>query len=185
MNEEGEEEDPSQELVEQLLEYKLYKYMSYELRDMQADAAYVMYKAPTIPEEVRAYRPKIDPSELLEGVTLSRLHSLFKTIMKRQNDRIDPIRSTFGTLEKEEVDMDEKWIYVESSIKRLQHVSFRELLGAQHTKMQTVITFLVILELMKMGKISIVQEHAFDDIRIEWREDPDETPGRTFEADFA
>ena len=63
--------------------------------------------------------------------------------------------------------------------------SFRELLGAQHTKMQTVITFLVILELMKMGKISIVQEHAFDDIRIEWREDADETPGRTFEADFA
>ena len=185
VNEEGEEEDPRQELVEQLLEYKLYKYMSYELRDMQADAAYVMYKAPTIPEEVRAYRPKIDPSELLEGVTLSRLHSLFKTIMKRQNDRIDPIRSTFGTLEKEEVDMDEKWIYVESSIKRLQHVSFRELLGAQHTKMQTVITFLVILELMKMGKISIVQEHAFDDIRIEWREDADETPGRTFESDFA
>ena len=48
-----------------------------------------------------------------------------------------------------------------------------------------MITFLVILELMKMGKISIVQEHAFDDIRIEWREDADETPGRTFEADFA
>lgn len=40
-------------------------------------------------------------------MTLSKLHSLFKAIMKRQNDRIDPIRSTFGTLEKEEVDMDE------------------------------------------------------------------------------
>ena len=154
INEEGEEEDPRQELVEQLLEYKLYKYMSYELRDMQADAAYVMYKEPTIPAE------------------------------KRQNDRIDPIRSTFGTLEKEEVDMDEKWIYVESCIKRKRHVSFRELLGAGHTKMQMVITFLVILELMKMGKISIVQEHTFDDILIDWREDADDTPGRTFESDF-
>ena len=68
---------------------------------MQADAAYVMYKEPTIPAEVRAYRPEIDPAELLEGVTLSKLHSLFKAIMKRQNDRIDPIRSTFGTLEKD------------------------------------------------------------------------------------
>ena len=184
INEEGEEEDPRQELVEQLLEYKLYKYMSYELRDMQADAAYVMYKEPTIPAEVRAYRPEIDPAELLEGVTLSKLHSLFKAIMKRQNDRIDPIRSTFGTLEKEEVDMDEKWIYVESCIKRKRHVSFRELLGAGHTKMQMVITFLVILELMKMGKISIVQEHTFDDILIDWREDADDTPGRTFESDF-
>ena len=35
VNEEGEEEDPRQELVEQLLQYKLYKYMSYELRDRE------------------------------------------------------------------------------------------------------------------------------------------------------
>lgn len=62
-------------------------------------------------------------------------------------------------------------VYVESCIKRKRHVSFRELLGAGHTKMQMVITFLVILELMKMGKISIVQEHTFDDILIDWRED--------------
>lgn len=82
------------------------------------------------------------------------------------------------------MDMDEKWIYVESCIKRKRHVSFRELLGAGHTKMQMVITFLVILELMKMGKISIVQEHTFDDILIDWREDADDTPGRTFESDF-
>ena len=33
VNEEGEEEDPRQELVEQLLEYKMYKFMSYELKD--------------------------------------------------------------------------------------------------------------------------------------------------------
>lgn len=185
INEEGEEEDPRQELVEQLLQYKLYKYMSFELRDMQADASFVLYKPPTIPDEVKAYRPKADPAELLEGITLAKLHSLFKTMIKRQNDRMDPIRSTFGTLEKEEVDMDEKWIYVESYIKRNGHVSFRELLGQQHTKMQAVITFLVILELMKMGRISIVQEHIFDDILIDWRDDADDSIGRTFETDFA
>ena len=33
VNEEGEEEDPRAELVQQLLEYKMYKYMSYELRE--------------------------------------------------------------------------------------------------------------------------------------------------------
>ena len=35
VNEEGEEEDPRAELVEKLLEYKMYKYMSYELKDRQ------------------------------------------------------------------------------------------------------------------------------------------------------
>lgn len=38
VNEDGEEEDPRQELVEQLLQYKMYKYMAYELRDRQVEA---------------------------------------------------------------------------------------------------------------------------------------------------
>ena len=38
VNEEGIEEDPRAELVEKLLEYKLFKYMSYELKDRQIDA---------------------------------------------------------------------------------------------------------------------------------------------------
>ena len=39
VNEEGEEEDPRAELVQQLLEYKMYKYMSYELRDRMNEAS--------------------------------------------------------------------------------------------------------------------------------------------------
>ena len=37
VKEDGEEEDPRQELVEQLPQYKMYKYMSYELRDRQVE----------------------------------------------------------------------------------------------------------------------------------------------------
>ena len=51
VNEEGEEEDPRQELVEQLLEYKMYKFMSYELKDRELDGDRVMYKTATIPDE--------------------------------------------------------------------------------------------------------------------------------------
>ena len=53
VNEEGEEEDPRQELVEQLLEYKMYKFMSYELKDRELDGDRVMYKSATIPDEVQ------------------------------------------------------------------------------------------------------------------------------------
>ncbi len=44
VNEEGEEEDPRAELVQKLLEYKMYKYMSLELRDRQVDAARTLYR---------------------------------------------------------------------------------------------------------------------------------------------
>ena len=52
VNEEGEEEDPRAELVQKLLEYKMYKYMSYELRDRLGDAAGVYYRKQDLPEEV-------------------------------------------------------------------------------------------------------------------------------------
>jgi segregation and condensation protein A len=55
-NEEEEEEDPRAELVQQLLEYKMYKCMAYELKDRQIDAERVMYKAPTIRKRLRRLR---------------------------------------------------------------------------------------------------------------------------------
>lgn len=50
VTEEGEEIDPREELVQKLLEYKMYKYMSYELRDKQEDASFHLFKEPTIPD---------------------------------------------------------------------------------------------------------------------------------------
>ena len=52
VNEEGTEEDPRAELVEKLLEYKMYKYMSYELKDRMEDADKIFYREPDIPREV-------------------------------------------------------------------------------------------------------------------------------------
>lgn len=69
--EEEEEEDPRAELVERLLEYKTYKYMSLELKDMEVDADKVFYKAQTIPREVERYEEPVDLDQLLDGLTLS------------------------------------------------------------------------------------------------------------------
>ena len=166
VNEDGEEEDPRAELVEQLLQYKMYKYMSYELKDRQMDGALRMYKEPTIPEEVKEYEPPVDLDALLDGVTLSKLNDIFKEIMKRQHDKIDPVRSTFGKIEKEEITVEDKMEYLNSYISQHKKFSFRDLLTKQKSKTQLVVTFLAILEMMKMGKIWVEQENTFDDIVI-------------------
>ncbi len=51
--EEEEQEDPRAELVQQLLEYKMYKCISYELKDRQVDAQKVMFKVPTVRRRLR------------------------------------------------------------------------------------------------------------------------------------
>ena len=167
VNEDGEEEDPRAELVQKLLEYKMYKCMAYELKDRQMDAGRVMYKKPTIPEEVRAYEPPVDIHELISDITLSRLHEIFESIMKKQQDKIDPLRSKFGKIEKEEVSLEDKMEDLKKYAAGHRHFSFRGLLTAQSSKVEVIVTFLAILELMKMGTIRISQEHIFDDIQID------------------
>ncbi len=166
VNEEGEEEDPRAELVQKLLEYKMYKFMSFELRDRQVDAERNLYRAQKLPEEVAAYRQPIDYEELIGDMTLNKLHELFKFIVRKQEDKIDPIRSRYGNIEKEEVDMEAKALYVEAYAREHKSFSFRRLLEKQSSKMELIVTFLIILELMKIGKISISQENIFDDIII-------------------
>lgn len=166
-DEEEEPEDPRAELVQQLLEYKMYKCMAYELKDRQMDAGRVMYKKPTIPEEVRAYEPPVDIHELISDITLSRLHEIFESIMKKQQDKIDPLRSKFGKIEKEEVSLEDKMEDLKKYAAGHRHFSFRGLLTAQSSKVEVIVTFLAILELMKMGTIRISQEHIFDDIQID------------------
>ncbi|MCI8638040.1 MAG: segregation/condensation protein A [Coprococcus sp.] len=166
VNEEGEEEDPRKELVEQLLQYKMYKYMSYELRDRQVDGQRVLYKAPTLPKEVEEYVEPVDLDELLKDLTLSKLNDVFKEVLRRQTDKIDPIRSKYGKIEKEEVTLPEKLEFVENYARRKGRISFRELLEVQASRVQVVVTFLAVLELMKVGKVKIEQENLFDEIQI-------------------
>ena len=56
VDEEGEEIDPRAELVEKLLEYKMYKYISFDLKDRHMDAGHSLYKKPTVPDEILAYQ---------------------------------------------------------------------------------------------------------------------------------
>ena len=91
----------------------------------------------------------MDLEELTRGLNLQKLNQIFQSVMKKQADKIDPIRSKFGKIEKEEVSVDEKIASLEKYAGEHETFHFRNL-----------------LELMKMGKISITQEHLFDDILI-------------------
>lgn len=170
INEDGEEEDPRAELVERLLEYKMYKYMAFELLDRQVDAGRALYREKNLPEEVASYRPPLDYNELLGDLTLNKLQDIFQSMLKRQEDKIDPVRSNFGRIEKDEVDMDAKVAFIENYIGNHKVFSFRSLLEKQHNKAEIVVTFMVILEMIKLGRIGIEQDHLFDDIQITVKE---------------
>ena len=139
-----EEEDPRADLVRQLLEYKLYKYMADQLRDQ---------------------------NQLIEesGVDLNRLYEVFQEALLRQERRIDPIRAKFGNIKREEVSVDDRIDDLRKFARTRKRFSFRSLLQGAKSRTELVVTFLAILEMMKAGNIVVSQEESFGEIEIESR----------------
>lgn len=166
-NDEGEEIDPREDLVRRLLEHKKYKSLGYELSDFEDEAPEYMLKKPTIPQDVKTYIPSIDYDELLKGIDINKLNEVFVEVLRRKRDSIDTIRANFGKLEKEKVPLKDTILKVIKYANINKKFSFKKMLENQKDKTYVIVSFLAVLELMKVGRIKVVQERNFDDIYIE------------------
>ena len=140
--EKEEEEDPREELVRRLTEYKMYKYAAEELKDLSVDAQKVFFKPETVPEEIKYYEEPIRPEE-------------------------DPVRSHFGKIQKEKYKVEDRMDDIRRQIRGLKKINFRTLLDIQPVKEMVIVTFLAVLELMKVGEIKVNQEHNFAEIYLD------------------
>lgn len=169
--EDGEEEDPRAELAERLLEYKMYRSLAQDLADRMEDAEKAFYKPRTLPAEVLEYEPPINLDELTAGVDLTRMQAVFESVLRRKEDRRDPVRSGFREIKKEEISVEEKMTSLEAVFESKNRVSFRELLDQPESRTEVVVTFLAILEWMKQGRLYAFQEETGGEILLE-RRDP-------------
>lgn len=160
-------EDPREELVERLLEHKMYKYMAMELKDRQVDASKAMFKGTTLPEDMVYEDSPVDLEALVGDMDFQKLHQIFLDVLKRQEDKIDPIRSRYGRIEQEEVSLSDRIEYLLTYGEKCSRFSFRELLSKGQSKNYVIVSFLAVLELMKGGVIRISQDGIFGDIEIE------------------
>lgn len=165
--EKEEEEDPREELVQRLVEYKMCRYAAGELKDMSVDAEKVFYKPETIPKEIREYEEPIRPLEIVGDVTLEKLNQVFQMVMRRKKDREDPVRSRFGKIEKEKYKVEDRMRDIRRQIQGLRRINFRTLLDIQPTKEMVIVTFLAVLELMKVGQVTVSQESNFGEIYMD------------------
>lgn len=163
----GEEIDPREELVERLLEHKKYKQLALELSKLEDEASYYMYKEPSIPKEVLKYQKPVDLDLLFKDINIELLNKIYREVLQRKDEREDKQRSKFGTIKREKVSLSQKVDGILKYIKRNKKFSFRSLLEKSSSKTDLVLTFLAILELMKVGRINLRQEKSFDDMEIE------------------
>lgn len=165
-DEEEDEEDPREALVRKLLEYRKYKLISETLKLRHAHADKILFKEASIPDEVKDYKQIPDPSQILENVEFSKLYQVFQSVLKRNVEKVDTVRSEFGDIKKEEFTIQDK---IEQLLHMREHyssLSFADLLNELMSKTEMIVTFLAVLELMKMGSIKVTQADVFDDLII-------------------
>ncbi|MBR2696570.1 MAG: segregation/condensation protein A [Parasporobacterium sp.] len=158
------EEDPRAELVEQLLEYKMYKFMSCELKDKAIIASKAIYKEASIPEEVQKYEAPIDLDKFIGDVTIMRLKAIFDDVMQRSTEKVNEQAMKYGRVRREPINIPGKIVEIRKYLTETPSFSFRQLIEKQPTRGNVIATFLAVLELMKTGELIAEQEGNDNDI---------------------
>ncbi len=146
-------EDPREDLVRSLLEYRKMVEAARELREMEAERARV-YRRP-VPEELKKLRPE---PEL--DLSLFQLMKAFREVM------IQFEAAEVREVELEEWTIEEKLEAIEASLRARDGVAFADLFEGAASRMELIVTLMALLELIKHAHVRVHQESVFGPIWI-------------------
>jgi segregation and condensation protein A len=155
------EEDPGEALVQQLLQYKRFKELStdFEKRETAALRTYLRISPPSLPIE-----PKLDLSNLSIGDLVQTARQIFYKSSLPELGRV---------LTRPRITIREKIHAILAAVKSGSKITFQSILITR-TRVEVVITFLAMLELIKRHIIEAQQLNLFDDIELQPIDDLDE-----------
>lgn len=162
---EDENYDPREELVQKLVEYRKYKGIARHLSEKEWERSLIFSKEP---EDLSCYVS----SELVspvQGLHTADLIAAFKRALHRA-DR----RATVARIHRDEISVKDRIRQILTLFGQAETGSrllFSRLVHDDMQRHELVVTFLAVLELMKMKQIVCYQEKIFDEIVMEWRGD--------------
>jgi segregation and condensation protein A len=154
--EDAEEEDPRWDLIRQLIEYKKFKDAAFQLQrwEMQQEGLVVRVPGKPVFE---------DPVGLLKSeVGIFDLISAFRKVLKRIEQKREDLREIF----EESFTVADKIDYIMRSIPGGKSVSFSDLFAFAASRAEIAVTFLALLELIRMKQVSVLQSELFGEIEI-------------------
>lgn len=157
-----EDEDPRAALVQQLLEYQRFKEAASQLEAMEYQRRLVFA------------RPEAEPGEAVVEVeytyNLFELISAFKKVLEKAQVRYIEVRP-------EEISLEERIEALKIRIDEAGRMAFGDLFEGDTSKMDLVVTFLALLEILKLGFATARQTKPFGEIWIQ-RTPAEKTSGR-------
>ena len=152
--EDADEDDPRWDLIRQLIEYKKFKEAAVQLHDRALEQERIFTRD-------GGSAPISDAPLPLHEVGIFQLIHAFQEVIKRVEARED-LHEIFG----ERFSVSEK---IEKILERVANgasVRFSELFGQIVSRVEIVVTFLALLELIRLNQVRALQRKMFDEIEI-------------------
>jgi len=151
--EEAEEDDPRYELMMALIEYRKFK----EAGDILRDKAIIEEGKVVPPAPIGEMKVNVD---LSNGTTLFDLLTAFKDLMTAKDEDLS------HEIVPEQVSIEERIDYVCGVLKHREYAAFSELFADAPRRIVAIVTFMALLELARLRRITIMQSGLFEDIRV-------------------
>ena len=152
-NEEEDEGDPREELVQRLLEYRLYKEAAEGMQGREA-VRRTLHERGQVPTE-----DEVGPLPLAPA-TLFDLLGALQRVMARKPERVVYAVQTEG------YDIEEQMSLIARTVAEEGRLLFSTIMRNARERMEIVVSFMALLELIKIGTVTVVQDVNFDDILI-------------------
>lgn len=150
--------DPREDLVQRLLEYKLYKEVAEKLKLSESIESRVYYKPR---EDLSIYD---DPIEELGNLDLNQLVRTISKLMARNLKENESI--SFEEIHREEFTLEDCIDAIDLKLSKCNKIMFSELLSIKTTKEEIITYFLSLLELIRLKNVYVEQDESFGDFLI-------------------
>ena len=153
--EDAEEDDPRWDLIRQLIEYKKFKEAAAQLQVRQLEQERIFVREPA------GMDPIVTAPLRLGEVGIFQLISAFQNVIKRVDAR-ENLREIFG----EHFTVSDKIDWILRRVGDGVPLRFSELFASMASRVEIVVTFLALLELIRLHQVRATQPNPFDEIEI-------------------
>ena len=149
-------DDPRINLVGQLLQYKNFRNIAHQLKDIHEENKDLFYR----PNDKIPFEKTINPSDFLNEVSLFDISKIFQSAIDNA-----PQDNSF-TIVRETISLEEQKQFIISNFKDKKNISLSSLIKKLDSKLEIIVTFLAVLNMIKESELICKQKNTFEDIQI-------------------
>jgi segregation and condensation protein A len=158
---EGEEDDPRKALINKLLEYKKFKLVANFLKEKEETAGISFLKKPEIIED-----KKDKKEDILKDITILMLFNIYNDLINKYYDKMNTDNIIDKEIPIDKFKVEDKMKEISFKLSKNSTLCFSQVIEECNSRIEIVVSFLALLELIKLRAVKVAQEDNFKEIYL-------------------